>query len=189
LYFLQILIDFLPPIMCSYISRPRYHNIGFHKNALFTISRSDLCRCRVWFYIFRERDTHHAPWIVKPIQSISFSSQLKSFFNSFQGQTWRPEMWLERMFCPVTVSKFTILIQGPIFRTFFPWKVIFRGISWKKRFFKTFSAENYNFSQHYWGGKFSAEFSPKFSQEKMYEKSAPGANRTTFECTTTTPAL
>jgi hypothetical protein len=47
----------------------------------------------------------------------------------------------------------------------------------EKRFFKTFSAENSIFSQHF-GGKISAEFSPKFSLEKMYEKSAPGANPT-----------
>jgi hypothetical protein len=40
--------------------------------------------------------------------------------------------------------------------------------------FQNFSAENCNFSQHFFGGgKFSAEFSAEFSLDKMYEKSAP----------------
>jgi hypothetical protein len=42
----------------------------------------------------------------------------------------------------------------------------------EKLFFKTFSAENSIFP-NILGGKFSAEFSLKFSPEKMYEKSAP----------------
>jgi hypothetical protein len=60
-----------------------------------------------------------------------------------------------------------------IFRNFF------RG---KFQFFPTFST----FS----GGKFSAEFSPKFSLEKNLRKIGPsGANPTTFELPSTTPAL
>jgi hypothetical protein len=57
--------------------------------------------------------------------------------------------------------------QGPIFRTFFPRKIPWNLL--EKRFFETFSAENSNFFPTFFGGKFSAEFSP----EKMYEKSAP----------------
>jgi hypothetical protein len=50
---------------------------------------------------------------------------------------------------------------GPIFRTFFPRNFL------EKLFFKTFSAENSIFSQHF-EGKFSAKF-----PGKMYKKSAP----------------
>jgi hypothetical protein len=47
----------------------------------------------------------------------------------------------------------------------------------EKQFFKTFSKENSTFPNTFGGGgKFSAEFSPKFSPEKMYKKSAPGVD-------------
>jgi hypothetical protein len=66
--------------------------------------------------------------------------------------------------------------QGPIFRTFFsaenhfPRKIPQNIL--EIQFFKTFSAENSIFSQHFWG-KFSAEFSPKFSPEKNVRKIDP----------------
>jgi hypothetical protein len=43
-----------------------------------------------------------------------------------------------------------------------------------KQFFKTFSAENSNFPQHFLGEKFPQNFPQNFSPEKMYKKSAPG---------------
>jgi hypothetical protein len=48
----------------------------------------------------------------------------------------------------------------------------FRGIFSEKQFFKTFSAENFIFSQHFWGKIFRG-ISPKIFPRKMYEKSAP----------------
>jgi hypothetical protein len=50
--------------------------------------------------------------------------------------------------------------------------------------FQNFFLGKFWFFPTFFGGKFSAEFSP----EKMYKKSAPGANPTTYEFTTTTPA-
>jgi hypothetical protein len=44
----------------------------------------------------------------------------------------------------------------------------------KKRIFKTFSAENYIFSQHFGGENFPRNFPRNFPGKKMYEKSAPG---------------
>jgi hypothetical protein len=53
-------------------------------------------------------------------------------------------------------------VLGPIFRTFFPRKITFRGkfrgISWKNDFSKFFSAENSIFSQHFWGKIFRGKF-------------------------------
>jgi hypothetical protein len=67
--------------------------------------------------------------------------------------------------------------QGPIFRTFFSAENYFPrkipGNFLEKRFFKTFSAENSIFSQHFLGGTFSAEFSLKFSPEKNVRKIGP----------------
>jgi hypothetical protein len=66
--------------------------------------------------------------------------------------------------------------QGPIFRTFFsaenhfPWKILWNFL--EKQFFKTFSAENSIFSQHFLGKIFRGFF-PKIFTGKMYEKSAP----------------
>jgi hypothetical protein len=66
---------------------------------------------------------------------------------------------------------------GADFRTFFPRKVIFSGkfygICFGNDFSKLFPRTILIFPDIFWG-KFSAEFSP----EKMYEKSAPGANPT-----------
>jgi hypothetical protein len=60
---------------------------------------------------------------------------------------------------------------------FFHGKIIFRGkfrgIFWKNDFSELFFAENSIFFPTFLEGKFSAEFSPKFLPEKMYEKSAP----------------
>jgi hypothetical protein len=43
-----------------------------------------------------------------------------------------------------------------------------------KMIFQNFFREKFHFFPTFLGGKFSAEFSPKYSPEKMYEKSAPG---------------
>jgi hypothetical protein len=45
---------------------------------------------------------------------------------------------------------------GPLFRTFFPRKIPRNFL--EKRFFKTFSAENLIFSQHFWGKIFRENF-------------------------------
>jgi hypothetical protein len=78
----------------------------------------------------------------------------------------------------------------------------------KKRFFETFSAENYIFSQHFLGKIFRGFF-PEIFPEKKCTKNRPqepilrslnlqqqpwccsglGANPTTFEFTATPPAL
>jgi hypothetical protein len=50
--------------------------------------------------------------------------------------------------------------QGPIFRTFFPLNIL------EKRFFKTFSAENSIFSQHFWGKIFRGIFRGTFPGKK-----------------------
>jgi hypothetical protein len=63
--------------------------------------------------------------------------------------------------------------------------VEFLGKTISQNFFR----RKFHFFPTFLGGKFSAEFSMKFSPEKMYEKLAPGANPTTSEFTTTTPAL
>jgi hypothetical protein len=55
--------------------------------------------------------------------------------------------------------------------------------------FQNFFCGKFLFFPTFLWGKFSAEFSPEFSLEKMYTKSAIGANPTTFQFTGTTPAL
>jgi hypothetical protein len=76
--------------------------------------------------------------------------------------------------------------QGPIFRTFFPRNIIFRGkfrgISWKNDFSKLFPRKIPFFPNIFWG-KFSAEFSPEIFPGKQYTKHRPqiGRNFTIWE--------
>jgi hypothetical protein len=63
------------------------------------------------------------------------------------------------------------LDQGPIFRTFFPWKVIFRGkfrgISWKKNnFSKLFPRKIIIFPYIFWGENFPRNFPQNFPRKK-----------------------
>jgi hypothetical protein len=71
----------------------------------------------------------------------------------------------------------TKVLQGPIFRTFFsaenhfPRKIPRNFL--EKRFFKTCFRGKFHFFPTFWGGKFSAEFSLKFSPEKNVRKIDP----------------
>jgi hypothetical protein len=64
--------------------------------------------------------------------------------------------------------------MGRFFVHFFPRKSTFRGKLhgiFLKMIFQNFFRGKFHFFPTFFGGKFSAEFSPKFSLEKMYEKS------------------
>jgi hypothetical protein len=69
----------------------------------------------------------------------------------------------------VVNAKVVGLAPGPIFvESYFPRKVLWNLL--EKRFFETFSAENSNFSQHFWGEKFPRNFPWNFPRKKCMYK-------------------
>jgi hypothetical protein len=76
-------------------------------------------------------------------------------------------------------------IMGPIFRTFFstenhfPRKIPRNFLD--KWFFEIFFCGKFNFSQHFLGGKFSAEFSPEKNVRKIGPRPFSGQRRRCIE--------
>jgi hypothetical protein len=97
-------------------------------------------------------------------------------------QRWRGVAVNSKVVGFVQVTENRLL--GPIFHTFFSadffgktiFQNFFRG---KFHFFKTFSAENSIFPNIF-GGKFSAEFSPKFFPENNVRKIDPSCKKEIF---------